>query len=217
MGLVGIGSKATDEGDREGDIRSSTEHSVHQGANQRLVSSLKRRVSLEGFKTSIYKELGERLVPNSRRLFKTIKCFVQTANPSSSIIETFRLIDVDLLLNASVKESSLDVHLFDLEVSCSCDGKERFIAHRFHNRREGLIKVNPSFLFVTLYHPSCLITTDPSFTVPLVLDNPSGLENCAISRSVDECPGVVCFMRADFVFAGGVPFVIINVEGRLFP
>src|SRR5271170_1339538 len=155
-------------------------------------------------------------MPNSRRLFKTIKCFIQTTNLSSSIIETFRLIDVDFLLNASVKESSLNVHLFDLEVSCSCDSKERFIAHGFYNGREGLIKVNPSLLFVTLYHLSYLISYDPSFTIPLILKNLSGVENFTIKRSVDEYLGIICFIRANFVFTSSVLFIIINVKGRLF-
>jgi hypothetical protein len=50
-----------------------------------------------------------------------------------------------------------------------------------------------------------------------VPENPSSVENFAIRRPVDECPGIVYFKRVDFVFAGGVPFVTINVEGRLFP
>src|SRR5690349_3476194 len=98
--------------------------------------------------------------------------------------------DIDLLLDTSAKESSLDDHRFDLEVSCSCDGTECFIAHRFHNRGESLIEVTPSLLFVAFYHPSCLISYDPSFTITLMLEHPSSVENFAVKRSVDECPGV---------------------------
>ena len=46
MRLIRIRSKATNKGDGKGDIRLSTKHSVYQGANQRLVLSLKRKVSL---------------------------------------------------------------------------------------------------------------------------------------------------------------------------
>jgi hypothetical protein len=106
--------------------------------------------------------------------------------------------------------------LFNLEVLCSYDSKERFIAYRFYNRREGFIKVNPSLLFITLYHLSCLISYDPSFTVLLVPKNLSSVENFVIRRPVDECLGIVYFKRVDFVFASRVPFITINVKGRLF-
>ena len=155
-------------------------------------------------------------MPNLRRLFKTIKCFIQTTNLFSSIIETFRLINVDLLLNASVKESSLNIYLFNLKVSYSYNSKERFIAYRFHNRRKGLIKVNPSLLFITLYYPSCLILYNPSFTIPLVFKNPLGVKNFIIKRLVNKCLGVIYFIKANFVFTSGVLFIIINVKGRLF-
>ena len=156
-------------------------------------------------------------MPNLRQLFNTIKCFIQITNLSSSIIKTFRLINIDLLLNASVKESGLNIYLFNLKVSYSCDSKERFIAYRFHNGRKGLIKVNPSLLFITLYYLPYLILYNPSFTIPLVLKNLLGVKNFIIKRLVNKCLGVICFIRANFIFTSGVLFIIINVKGRLFP
>ena len=156
-------------------------------------------------------------MPNLRQLFKTIKCFIQTTNPSSFIIKTFRLINIDLLLNTSIKESSLNVHLFNLKVLCSCNSKERFIAYRFYNRRKSLIKVNLSLLFVTLYHLSYLISHNSSFTVPLMLKNLLGIKNFIIKRFVNKCLGIICFIKANFIFTSGVPFITINVKGRLFP
>lgn len=72
-------------------------------------------------------------------------------------------------------------------------------------------------LFIAIYYPSCLIAYDSSFTVPFMLKKLSSVKNFAIRRSINECPGVIYFMRADFVFASRVPFVIINIKGRLFP
>ena len=128
---------------------------------------------------------------NLRRLFKTVKYFIQTINPSSSIIKTFRLINVDLFLNASVKKSSLNIYLFNFKVLYSCDSKERFITYRFYNRREGLIKVNPSLLFITLYYLSCLILYNPSFTIPLILKNLLGVKNFIIKRLVNKYLGII--------------------------
>ena len=155
-------------------------------------------------------------MPNLRRLFKTVKYFIQTTNLSSSIIKTFRLINIDLLLNASIKESSLNIYLFNLKVLYSCDGKERFIAYRFYNRREGFIKINPSLLFVTLYHLSYLILYNPSFTIPLILKNLLGVKNFIIKRLVNKCLGIIYFIKANFVFTSRVLFIIINIKGRLF-
>ena len=155
-------------------------------------------------------------MPNLKWLFKTIKCFIQITNPFNSIIKAFRLIDIDLLLNTFIKESSFNIHLFNLKVLCNCNSKKHFIAYGFHNRHKSLIKINSSLLFITLYHPSCLILYNPSFTVPFVLKNPLGIKNFIIKKSINKCSGVVCFIKTNFVFTGRVLFVIINVKGRLF-
>ena len=106
--------------------------------------------------------------------------------------------------------------MFNFKVLCNCNDKKHFVTYGFHNRHKSLIKFNPSLLFITLYHPFCLMSYYHSFTVLFVFENPLGIKNFVIKKSVNKCPSVVCFIKTDFVFTGGILFIIINIKGRLF-
>ena len=126
------------------------------------------------------------------------------------------MINVDLLLNTFIKENSLNIHLFNFKVLYSYNGKEYFIVYRFYNRRENLIKINPSLLFITLYYLFCLILYNPFFTVLLMLKNLLGIKNFIIKKLVNEYLSIIYFIKANFIFTSKVPFIIINIKGRLF-
>jgi len=49
-----------------------------------------------------------------------------------------------------------------------------------------------------------------------MLKNLLGVKNFIIKRLVNKCLGIIYFIRANFVFTSGVPFITINIKGRLF-
>jgi len=49
-----------------------------------------------------------------------------------------------------------------------------------------------------------------------MLKNLLGVKNFIIKRLVNKYLGIICFIRANFIFTSGVLFIIINIKSRLF-
>ena len=82
------------------------------------------------------------------------------------------LTDIDLFINLSIQESTLDIHLKHFEVLYCSKSQENSNGFNSCNWSKNFIIINSFFLCVPLYHKSCFILDDKPSVILLVPKHP---------------------------------------------
>jgi hypothetical protein len=104
--------------------------------------------------------------------------------------ESRRLVHVDLLLQVTVKERQLDVHVVNTPTLLGSQRKESHGLHPCHGS-EGIVEVDFLPLQETSCHQASLVLDDGTNFIPLQLEHPLKGDHAVTTREISKLLGAV--------------------------
>ena len=131
-------------------------------------------------------------MPGPGRLLQAVECLVQVAGDVVVALLVARgLLNVHLLLQLAVEESSLDVQLVDLAVVGGSDGQQGAQGGKLADGGEDLLVVDALALAETLGDEAGLVPLHGAGAVALDLEHPFDGDGVDALRGALQRPGVV--------------------------
>ena len=139
------------------------------------------RVDLPNLESTVYQQLSKVLIPRTWGLFKAIERLVEAIDMVRKVrvLKPGRLSHIHQLTKRAIQESTLDIHLLQLEIMVVGIGQKDTDGLKSSHWSKGLSIVNVLHLRESLCNQTCLVADDVAVSVWIVLEHPLGADNIA--------------------------------------
>src|SRR6185436_20764058 len=145
------------------------------------------------FKTLSQQKYFQSIIPRSRGLFQTVKCFLKFINTvwKLGIFETRGLLHITLFLNKTIQEGRFNIHLENFKTLGSSKCKKDSNSFQTSNRGKSLLKINTLFLAQPLGNKTSLVSNNQPIITLLVFENPLRSDGITGRWRLDQNPNFV--------------------------
>lgn len=117
-----------------------------------------------------------------------------------SIMENFRLLDVDFFSKLRIAKSRNSVALIRVKAFISNNCKESFVYCQFYNRDISLKTVELFSLLKAASNPSSFVFLDDTVNISFSFQSPFSTQYMLIFGAISSNTGAVCYSRFLFYF-----------------
>lgn len=82
--------------------------------------------------------------------------------------------NIDFLIQITIQEGDLDIHMIEFELEMTDQGKQQSYNFESGNWTKGFIIIDSFILSVTMGSKSCYVASNVSFRIWLIFENPIG-------------------------------------------